>query len=82
MKNNLSFKKYLAFLSIVSIIGVIYGLISLRKQAHSIEIIGGADGPTAIFLTSTSLNPQIIYLLTFFLVFVSICPLLKTLLRR
>ena len=37
------------------VVGLIFGFFSQDvKKAHSIGIIGGADGPTAIFVTSDS----------------------------
>ena len=36
--------------AIIGILAVIYGIITKTKAAASISIIGGADGPTSIFL--------------------------------
>lgn len=36
--------------AVIGILAVIYGIITKAKAAASISIIGGADGPTSIFL--------------------------------
>jgi LPXTG-motif cell wall-anchored protein len=43
-------KMCIIIVAIVGVLAVIYGIITKTKAAASISIIGGADGPTSIFL--------------------------------
>jgi Na+-transporting methylmalonyl-CoA/oxaloacetate decarboxylase beta subunit len=49
-------KRILAWLGIVIVLALFFyfGLYSMSKSAASVAIIGGSDGPTAIFLTRSS----------------------------
>lgn len=79
MKNNLSFKKYpLILLCTISAVGIaLYKFLFLKKEVASIGIIGGADGPTTIFLTSKFINPEIIIFSIIFIVSLGIYIFLK-----
>lgn len=55
-------KKWLLIvLCIVALVLVAFSLISLAAQQNTVGIIGGADGPTAIFVTG---SPMGLYIAT------------------
>lgn len=60
IKNNWSLKKHIIFSLIISFVVQIIKYISItRTSAASIGIIGGADGPTAIFLANKIISENI-----------------------
>ncbi len=66
-----------AFLCAVSVIGVIWSYIS-NTYNDSISIIGGADGPTSIFLAVKIGNGILVYIIPglLFLIITLICSIL------
>ena len=50
-----------------SVLGIIASVIGWRKKASAISIIGGADGPTSIFIAG-KINYTPVYLLTALLI--------------
>ena len=75
IRNNWSFKKHVIFSLILSVsIEIIKYVFVNRNDAAAIGIIGGADGPTAIFLGNKMLSP--LFLLTEFSIVLSFIILL------
>lgn len=68
IKNNWSFKKHIIFSLIISFTVQIIKYISItRTSTSSIGIIGGADGPTVIFVTS-KIVPMFMFLGEFIII--------------
>ena len=60
-------KRLFWVLSACSVLGIIASVIGWRKKASAISIIGGADGPTSIFIAG-KINYTPVYLLTALLI--------------
>ena len=64
MKTNVKLKKHLilCICTLVPLGLIIRSLLFKRTEAASVAIIGGADGPTALFIASKSISNHYLYL--------------------
>lgn len=58
-------------LSACSVLGIIASVLGWRKKASAISIIGGADGPTSIFIAG-KVNSGPVYMLTALLILATV----------
>ena len=72
-----SLKALMIILGALGIIGVIWSCISYSNR-NSVSIIGGADGPTSIFLAAKIVNSATVYIVPglLFIIALIICSIL------
>lgn len=75
LKKELSFKKYFGIISIIFFIilgAIVIGKNFMTSESVSIGIIGGADGPTAVFIANKAINQPTFFVIALVLFCVAI----------